>query len=140
MTRKTPSKRRPAAEHDALIAGALRSAAGPVSAYDIIDILRPKATLAPQTVYRALDRLIEGGRVHRLESLNAFVACAHDCHAGAAVFAICDVCGMVREFDEPQAVARLQAWADDANFALSRMTLELRGRCAACAAASAPGA
>jgi len=50
------AKRRPAQEQDKMIVAALKGAGRPVSAYEIIDQLRGKATLAPQTVYRALDR------------------------------------------------------------------------------------
>ncbi len=133
MVRKG-GKRRPAPEQDKMIDEALREAARPVSAYELIDELREKATLAPQTVYRSLDRLIADGRAHRLESLNAFVACRHPSHEGAAVFAICNDCGIVTEFDEPEAIARLGAWAKKAKFAVDRMTLELRGRCRTCTA------
>ena len=64
MTQK-PSKRRPAAEQDKLIVAALKAAGRPVSAYEIIDRVRGDASLAPQTVYRALDRLISAGVAHR---------------------------------------------------------------------------
>jgi Fur family zinc uptake transcriptional regulator len=134
MVRKG-TKRRAAPEQDKMIVEALRGVGRPISAYEIIDSLREKATLAPQTVYRSLDRLIADGQAHRLESLNAFVACRHPAHEGAAVFAICDDCGIVTEFDEPAAVERLHGWARKAKFALKQMTLELRGRCRACAAA-----
>jgi len=117
-----------------MIVEALRGVGRPLSAYELIDRLREKATLAPQTVYRSLDRLIAGGQAHRLESLNAFVACRHPSHEGAVVFAICDDCGSVTEFDEPAAVDRLLTWAKKAKFAADRMTLEIRGRCRACAA------
>ena len=134
MTRKT-TKRRPAQEHDKLIFSALRESRRPVSAYEIIDHLRDKAALAPQTVYRSLDRLIASGSAHRLESLNAFVACCQSTiHQGAAVFAICDDCGTVSEFSEPRAVEALAAWAKRSKYAVRAMTLELRGRCAACSA------
>jgi Fur family zinc uptake transcriptional regulator len=131
MVRKG-TKRRAAPEQDKMIAEALRGVGRPVSAYELIDKLRAKATLAPQTVYRSLDRLIAGGQAHRLESLNAFVACCHPSHEGAAVFAICDDCGTVTEFDEPTAVDKLSAWAKKAKFAVGQMTLEIRGRCRAC--------
>ena len=62
-----------------------------------------------------------------------FVACAHLSHDGAAVFAICDECGTVTEFEEPRAIAALAAWAKKSKFHTRAMTLELRGRCAACA-------
>jgi len=133
MTRKT-SKRRPAQEQDKLIFTALRESGRPVSAYEIIDQLRDQATLAPQTVYRALDRLIASGSAHRLESLNAFVACCQSEHQSAAVFAICDACGTVMEFAEPRAVDALAAWAKKSKYAVRAMTLELRGRCATCSA------
>ena len=118
-----------------MIVEALRGIGRPVSAYELIDRLRDKATLAPQTVYRSLDRLIADGQAHRLESLNAFVACRHPSHEGVAVFAICEDCGIVTEFDEPQAVDRLLGWAKKAKFAVDRMTLELRGRCRTCTTA-----
>jgi Fur family zinc uptake transcriptional regulator len=126
------TKRRPAPEQDKMIAEALRGVGRPVSAYELIEELRDKASLAPQTVYRSLDRLIADGQAHRLESINAFVACRHPSHDGTAVFAICNDCGTVTEFDEPAAVDRLAAWAKKARFAVERMTLELRGRCHSC--------
>jgi len=92
MVRKG-AKRRPAPERDKMIVEALRGVGRPVSAYELIEELREKAILAPQTVYRSLDRLIAEGQAHRLESLNAFVACRHPSHEGAAVFAICNDCG-----------------------------------------------
>jgi Fur family zinc uptake transcriptional regulator len=132
MVRKV-AKRRPAPEQDKMIVEALRDVGRPVSAYELIEELRDKASLAPQTVYRSLDRLIAEGQAHRLESLNAFVACRHASHEGeTAVFAICNDCGTVSEFDEPAAVDRLAAWARKAKFAVDRMTLELRGRCRDC--------
>jgi Fur family zinc uptake transcriptional regulator len=115
-----------------MIVEALRGSARPVSAYELIDQLREKVVLAPQTVYRALDRLIATGAAHRLESLNAFVACSHTRHEGRAVFAICETCGLVNEFDEPRAVEALSAWAKKSKFSVREMTLELRGRCHAC--------
>jgi Fur family zinc uptake transcriptional regulator len=134
MARKI-AKRRPAPEQDKMIVEALRDVGRPVSAYELIEELRDKASLAPQTVYRSLDRLIAEGQAHRLESLNAFVACRHASHEGeTAVFAICNDCGTVSEFDEPAAVDRLAAWARKAKFAVDRMTLELRGRCRDCIA------
>ncbi|MFA5898570.1 MAG: Fur family transcriptional regulator [Hyphomicrobium sp.] len=133
MNRKV-SKRRAAPEQDKMIVEALRVVGRPVSAYELIEELRDKASLAPQTVYRSLDRLIADGQAHRLESINAFVACRHPSHESVAAFAICDDCGTVTEFDEPSAVERLATWARESKFAVDRMTLELRGRCQDCRA------
>lgn len=110
----------------------LREAEGPVSAYDLIEMLRPSAVLAPQTVYRSLDRLIENGHAHRLESLNAYVSCRHPEHHEATAFAICQTCRKVIEFDEKRISSHLRSWADDNYFDVTQITLELRGTCAGC--------
>ncbi|CFX03657.1 Fur family transcriptional regulator [Candidatus Filomicrobium marinum] len=130
------AKRRPAAEQDKMLLEALREAPGPVSAYDIIEMLRPEAVLAPQTVYRSLERLIDEGRAHRLESLNAYVSCSHPEHHEATAFAICQNCRQVIEFDDAGVTAQLKSWARKNGFDISQMTLELRGTCAACRTAN----
>lgn len=92
-------------KHQALVLQTLAREANPASAYALLDQLRDAGVRAPQQVYRALDKLIEYGLVHRVESLNSFVVCAH-AHAeghdhGLVVFAICDRCGRVDEFWSP---------------------------------------
>ena len=54
----------------------LRSAQGPMTAYEILDAVRPQGISAPPTVYRALNRLMREGLAHRVESKNAYVACS----------------------------------------------------------------
>src|SRR5262245_48967355 len=80
----------------------LEAATSPLSAYTLLDQLRDRGFRAPLQVYRALDALIKGGLVHRLESLNAFVACSepHDHGHGMTAFAICDRCGQVDEMSD----------------------------------------
>lgn len=134
MITKKPSRRRSAADQDKIIVEALRGVGRPVSAYELIEQVRAKGVSAPPTVYRALQRLIDDGLAHRLESLNAFVACDHPHHTGRAVFAICDACGTVKEFDSPAAVKSLQAWAGKNDFKIRSMTMEIRGRCGDCMA------
>ncbi len=130
--RKT-SRRRSAADQDKIIVEALRGVGRPVSAYELIEQVREKGVTAPPTIYRALQRLIDDGLAHRLESLNAFVACNHPHHHGKVVFAICDACGAVEEFDSPAAEKALRQWAKRTAFQVRSMTLELRGQCATCA-------
>lgn len=131
MSRK-PTKRRSAPDQDKLIVDALRDVGRPLSAYEIIGHLKDEGLSAPPTIYRALNRLIEDGLAHRLESLNAFVACRHPHHEGAAVFAICDGCGSVREFHDADSVKSLKVAAVEAEFTVKEMTIELRGRCKDC--------
>ena len=79
---------------------ALLSSHRPLGAYEVIDELaKSMPRPAPITVYRALDFLMENGLVHRIESRNAYLACAaHDHGATSAVtFLICERCGLVGE-------------------------------------------
>ena len=119
-----------------LVLETLNAADGPLSAYDILDRLRVDGLRAPLQVYRALEKLIEQGLAHRLESLNAFVCCAnaarHAATGGTAAFAICDDCGHVDEFADNIVETQLKGWAEAHRFAPSRTTIELRGLCKDC--------
>jgi Fur family zinc uptake transcriptional regulator len=117
-----------------LVLGALTQTSGPLSAYDILDRLRGDGLRAPLQVYRALEKLVERGLAHRLESLNAFVACADThCHRkGLIAFAICAGCGKVDEFADEVIEERLGAWAGQTGFKVERTTMEIRGQCAEC--------
>lgn len=123
-----------------LVLGALKRSEAPLSAYVILDKLRDHGFRAPLQVYRALDKLIEMGLVHRLESLNAFVACAHSgesccSHHGTVAFAICNACGHVMEFHDHTVEHRLSDWARGKGFKQEKTTIEIRGLCATCSAA-----
>ncbi len=91
----------------------LQRAAKPLSAYDILDKLRRHGLRSPPTVYRALDYLTKHGLAHRIESLNAFVACHHhhdDHYEHMSQFAICTACGQVQEIEDevlPRALSKL---------------------------------
>ena len=62
---------------------ALLASHKPLGAYEIIDHLAGDTRPAPITVYRALDFLRDNGLVHRIESRNAFVACAQSRRRGS---------------------------------------------------------
>jgi Fur family zinc uptake transcriptional regulator len=72
--------------------------------------------------------------VHRLESLNAFVACRHPgCDGDKTIaFMICERCGQVNEITDNALAKRLKQLAGDASFALKKTTIELRGICHTC--------
>ncbi|HTM76130.1 MAG TPA: Fur family transcriptional regulator [Devosia sp.] len=124
-------------KNQGLVLGTLTHSGAPLSAYDILDRLREDGLKAPLQVYRALDKLVERGLAHRLESLNAFVACADaHCHcSGLIAFAICDRCGKVDEFADAVIEDRLGDWAAAKGFVVERTTMEIRGKCANCMAA-----
>jgi Fur family zinc uptake transcriptional regulator len=56
------------------------------------------------------------------------------------MFAICDTCGSVTEFDDEVIAARLSTWAQSAEFSVSRTAVELRGRCRSCGPQAIAGA
>ena len=117
----------------------LRRRRGPLSAYDVLGELRdayPK--IAPPTIYRALSALMERGRVHRLESLNAYVACQCDGHRHAAVLSICDDCGTVEESVAPDLLKELSRIAGKSGFAPRRHVIEVHGVCGTCGTGEAP--
>ncbi|MCP5084540.1 MAG: transcriptional repressor [Alphaproteobacteria bacterium] len=120
-----------------MVLGALSHAKAPMSAYAILDELRSEGFRAPPQVYRALEKLVAGGLVHRLESLNAFVACSHeDCHtSGLIAFAICEQCGLVSEFSDQAVSTRLTHWIADHKFTNTKTTIEIRGDCGTCSVA-----
>ncbi|MFA5121479.1 Fur family transcriptional regulator [Zavarzinia sp.] len=108
----------------------------PVGAYDLVARLGEVEgkTVAPQTVYRALDFLIEQGLVHRIASLNAFVGCSHPGTDHAGQFMICNRCHEVAELGDPAAIADLAARAAAQGFKVDTVSIELTGTCAACRA------
>jgi Fur family transcriptional regulator, zinc uptake regulator len=110
----------------------LTAAQNPLSAYEVLDKMRAKGAVTPPTVYRSLDKLIEKGLAHRLESLNAYVACKHPHHHEMAAFAICENCGLVTEFSDPSINERLSRWGDDHSFCSKKVTVEIRGLCETC--------
>ncbi len=121
-------------KNQSLVMKALSSADGPLSAYSILDQLRDQGLRAPLQVYRALEKLVEFGLVHRLESLNAFVACSQpDCDAHPTIaFTICEDCGHVTEISDDTLAKRLGVVAKSGDFQLSKSVVELRGTCADC--------
>jgi len=106
----------------------------PLGAYEIIDrIARKKARPAPITVYRALEFLMKHGLVHRIESRNAYLACAHNHDSGALVaFLMCDTCGTVGEASTAAMAQGLAAAAKKAGFQSTMSVIEIIGTCSYC--------
>jgi Fur family transcriptional regulator, zinc uptake regulator len=113
---------------------ALLSSHNPLGAYEIIERMAGKnGRPAPVTVYRALEFLRGNGLVHRIESRNAFVACAHN-HAGddLVVFLICERCGAVGEAAGGGFAEALKASSRTAGFLPKSPLIEIVGICSHC--------
>jgi Fur family transcriptional regulator, zinc uptake regulator len=115
----------------------LLDAGGPAKAYDLLDGLKSEAGAAkPPTIYRALEFLTRLGLAHRVESLNAFVACEVGACARATIFLICDTCNGAEEFDAGHALVDVAEAAARDGFSIERTMIEAHGRCAKCSAAA----
>lgn len=118
--------------HDVL--ATLLASHQPLGAYDIMDRLSPTGPRpAPITVYRALDFLMDNGLVHKIESRNAFLACAQD-HEGTPMvaFLICERCGLVGEVPAAPVAQSLTASARSTGFTPRMSIVEITGVCAHC--------
>ena len=106
----------------------------PLGAYDIAERLsKPGRRVAPVSVYRALDFLMELGLVHRIASRNAFVSCGHAHTEGAGlVFLICRNCGTIDETTSPEVEDQLGRTLAKAGFKPTSRILEVEGECGAC--------
>ena len=130
----SPQKSAPLTKNQSLVLGSLNHAQTPLSAYSILDDLRDQGLRAPLQVYRALEKLIASGLVHRLESTNSFVACQHsgrDDHK-TAVFTICNSCEQVEELSDTGLTRHVRDIAASNSFELERSVIELQGRCDHC--------
>ena len=105
-----------------------------IGAYEVLDRLATKGTrLAPISVYRAIDALIEAGVVHRLESRNAYFACHGGHGRGAAhLVLVCERCGTVAEMQGEGVFAALDKAARDAGFEPRVRVVEMTGQCGHC--------
>jgi len=107
----------------------------PLGAYEVLAALGRgrRQTPKPPTVYRALEFLVSQGLVHRIDSKNAFVACFRPSHAHRAHFFLCENCGCASEVTGESLGAALASCAREAGFEVTRETVEIAGRCRACA-------
>ncbi|WP_374356312.1 transcriptional repressor [Chitinimonas sp.] len=114
----------------------LLTAPGSMKAYELLaEVQKRKPTAAPPTIYRALDFLVSVGLAHKLESMNAFVACCDFENPHHGVMLICDRCHGVSELHDAGLAARMQQEASKIGFAVAPQDVELHGACAACRAA-----
>jgi Fur family zinc uptake transcriptional regulator len=111
----------------------------PLTAYQLLDRLKPtRKSAAPPTIYRALEFLLENRLIHKVERLNAFVACTEadhgHGHAHAVQFLICQLCGNVQEMEDHSVAKALDAASRRHGFQPAAAIVEVEGVCADCRA------
>ena len=107
---------------------------GPMKAYSILFNVQKKGIKAPLQVYRALDKLVEIGKIHKIESRNAFIACQNSsCQVSkATAFSICESCEMVDEINDVKLTKYLTSFSDKKGTKYKRFNLEFFGLCKKC--------
>ena len=107
----------------------------PSGAYELLEaMMREIPGVAPPTVYRALEFLLEQGLIHKLESLHAYVVCREPGHDHDGQFLICGRCGQAQELDDHSISGSLQAVMASQGFRGEHQMIEVMGRCSHCEA------
>ena len=128
------NKQKPLSKNQKIILEYIQKNRKPVKAYSILSNLQKKGINAPPQVYRALDKLIEIGKIHKVESQNSFVACkTSDCETPhATAFSICDSCDEVSEINDPKLFKYLLDFKDNSGIKFDGYNLEFFGTCKSC--------
>jgi Fur family zinc uptake transcriptional regulator len=109
-----------------------------VGAYDLLKRLQDEDLgTHPPVAYRALDFLVKHGLAHKIEHLNAYVACSHPHSHQTPVILICEQCETVAEIHVPQDTSALEQAASENGFTITRAVQEARGLCPECRGAVA---
>jgi Fur family zinc uptake transcriptional regulator len=133
--------------NQALVLDVMRAAPGrALAAYEVLASLKPRGVKGPQSVYRALQALVQAGLVHRSESLNAFAPCTHQhpdaggtnveaVHQHRPAFLVCRHCRAVEEIADA-GLPGLGVPLARRGFRVEGRVLELVGACLACDSAT----
>jgi len=134
-SKQLPNKKETLTKNQEIVLNLLEKSNEPLKAYSILFNLSEHGMKAPLQVYRALDKLMKIGKVHKIESKNAFVACINsNCTANSnAAFTICEECDVVSEIHNNNEILKnLNYLANQEKFKLNKYNLELYITCKNC--------
>lgn len=111
-----------------------------MGAYEVLEELSSRGHgTQPPVAYRALDFLVLHGLAHKIQRLNAFVACTGGALDHSPAFMICRKCDRVSEAHVAGSLG-LKETAEAAGFAIEHIVIEAEGICPRCRSlASASG-
>ena len=117
-----------------IVLNLIEKAKGPLKAYSILYDVQKKGIKAPLQVYRALEKLIKIGKIHKIESKNAFIACNNsECEISkATAFSICNNCEHVKEIKNTKLSKYLSNFQDNSGMKYKKYNLEFFGLCRDC--------
>ena len=120
---------------DELILTLLRQLGEPLTAYALLERLKPSGINSAPIIYRALESLMKQGQVHKIMQLGAFIAC--DCSADHAhalsVLAVCGECKEVEELHDHAILHQLEKLRQSGVRLLPHAVIELPVTCNNCA-------
>lgn len=126
----SPVHRQPA-DLDRRVMDQLRASNRPLGAHEIARQSRQTGSpLAPNQVYRILDRLLQRGKVRRIELLSAYTPTRDD----RAGFAVCKDCRTVTSFEAEDLAGQLEQLCRARGFEPATPILEVSGLCPECRA------
>lgn len=107
----------------------------PLGAYDLMDMLQAtsdRERVAPPTVYRSLDFLLEQGLIHKVHSLNAYIGCNSPAQTHSNALFICSTCGYTDEVHSSTIQQAINLGASQNRFSVRTHVLEVLGLCERC--------
>ncbi|UXU75006.1 MULTISPECIES: Fur family transcriptional regulator [unclassified Paracoccus (in: a-proteobacteria)] len=109
-----------------------------MGAYEVLERLAAEGFgRQPPVAYRALDFLVDQGLAHRVQRLNAYVACLSPQRDHSPAFLICRGCHRLAEAETTELQPALAAMAGSLGFRTERASVELLGLCQNCQEAGA---
>ncbi len=110
----------------------LQNSGEPLKAYTILENLKREGLKSPLQVYRALDKLVELGIIHKIESQNSFIACSNSNCASNTAFTICRKCGDVKEIKNNHLFEQVSDLGKKNRLKVQRFNLEFYVDCNGC--------
>ena len=107
----------------------------PLGAYAIMDMLEANSErerVAPPTVYRTLDFLLAYRLIHKVHSLNAYIANTDPTRENCSVILICTDCGSAQEIPNNTIQQAINLSASQRRFTVEKQVIEISGRCGLC--------
>ena len=115
-----------------IVLNLLQDSGEPLKAYFILDSLKKEGLNSPLQVYRALDKLVELGKIHKVESLNSFIICNNSNCASNTAFTICERCGKVKEIKNNNLTESVNELVRENKLNITRYNLEFYVVCNTC--------
>jgi Fur family zinc uptake transcriptional regulator len=110
----------------------LQNSGEPLKAYTILESLKREGLKSPLQIYRALDKLVELGIIHKIESQNSFIACSNSNCASNTAFTICRRCGDVKEIKNNHLFDEISKLGKKNRLNVNRFNLEFYIDCNGC--------